>query len=190
VWQAHRAWRRWSARHLRPHIERLRARWNSRQAYLVVRGEQAPNPASRVCLSNERDALGQLRAALDWRLQAQDKDSVAAIVAALDGEFRRMGCGQIEAASWLTHPGEAWPNDPTVSSHAIGGYHHMGTTRMASTPQAGVVDADGRVHGYANLFVAGSSVFPTSGWANPTLTIVALTMRLGAHLRLWLANPG
>jgi choline dehydrogenase-like flavoprotein len=60
----------------------------------------------------------------------------------------------------------------------------MGTTRMSSDPTRGVVDADCRVHGYANLYIAGSSVFPTSGWANPTLTIIALAHRLAAHLRI------
>ena len=81
----------------------------------------------------------------------------------------------------------SWPVDTTVSSHPIGGYHHMGTTRMSDRPEQGVVDRDCRVHGYANLYVAGSSVFPTAGWANPTLTILALAHRLGDHL---LARPG
>jgi choline dehydrogenase-like flavoprotein len=62
-------------------------------------------------------------------------------------------------------------------------HHHLGTTRMHAEERHGVVDADGRVHGLANLFVAGGSVFPTSGFVNPTLTIVALALRLGAHLR-------
>jgi choline dehydrogenase-like flavoprotein len=64
-----------------------------------------------------------------------------------------------------------------------GGNHHMGTTRMHEDPRRGVVDRNGRVHGVANLYVAGSSVFPTAGASNPTLTIVALTLRLAAHLR-------
>ena len=59
----------------------------------------------------------------------------------------------------------------------------MGTTRMSADPAQGVVDADCRVHGMANLYVAGSSVFPTCGSANPTLTIVALALRLAAHLK-------
>jgi len=63
-----------------------------------------------------------------------------------------------------------------------GGFHHLGTTRMAADPRAGVVDADCRVHGVANLYIAGSSVFPTGGCANPTLTIVALALRLADHL--------
>ena len=72
--------------------------------------------------------------------------------------------------------------DPTVGNHPVVGYHHMGTTRMSAAPANGVVNADCRVHGYQNLFVAGSSVFSTSGWANPTLTIVALSLRLADHL--------
>jgi choline dehydrogenase-like flavoprotein len=64
-----------------------------------------------------------------------------------------------------------------------GVYHHMGTTRMHDDPKAGVVDSTARVHGVANLFVAGSSVFPTGGYINPTLTIVALSMRLADHVK-------
>ena len=63
------------------------------------------------------------------------------------------------------------------------GNHHLGTTRMAEDPTAGVVDRDGRSHDVANLWLAGSSTFPSSGWANPTLTIVALAHRQAAHLR-------
>ena len=63
------------------------------------------------------------------------------------------------------------------------GYHHMGTTRMNANPKHGVVNADCRVHGIGNLYVAGSSVFPTSGSANPTLTIVALALRLADQIK-------
>ena len=63
------------------------------------------------------------------------------------------------------------------------GNHHMGTTRMSADPKQGVVDANSQVHGVGNLFVAGSSVFPTYGASNPTMNLVALTLRLAAHLR-------
>ncbi|MDT8406008.1 MAG: GMC family oxidoreductase [Methylococcales bacterium] len=76
-----------------------------------------------------------------------------------------------------------WQFDPLISNHPIGGYHHMGTTRMADNPRHGVVDAEGKVHGIDNLYIAGSSVFPTVDWANPTLTILALSLRLAEHLR-------
>ena len=72
----------------------------------------------------------------------------------------------------------------------MGGKHHIGTTRMHVDPKQGVVDPDCRVHGLSNLYVAGSSVFPTSGYANPTLTIVALALRLADHLKARLSRAG
>jgi choline dehydrogenase-like flavoprotein len=82
------------------------------------------------------------------------------------------------------HLDPAFPDEPSAWRRATeGGMHHMGTTRMHVAPQHGVVDESSRVHGTTNLFVAGSSVFPSGGYANPTLTIVALALRLGDHLR-------
>jgi choline dehydrogenase-like flavoprotein len=69
-----------------------------------------------------------------------------------------------------------------------GGWHHMGTTRMADNPKEGVVDANCKVFGIQNLYMAGSSCFPTSGAANPTLTLLALTFRLSEHLKSSAAN--
>jgi len=91
--------------------------------------------------------------------------------------MRRLGLGEVEPADWLGDPHRRWTTDPLISAHPIGGYHHIGTTRMSADPRHGVTDDRGRVHGIANLHVAGSSLFPTSGWANPTLTIVALALR-------------
>ena len=144
---------------------------------LVIRAEQAPNPDSRVRLSDKRDAVGMPRVALDWRLSAIDVDSVSGLVAALGRESARLGLGAVEPAKWLANPDKRWVSDELVSAHPIGGFHHMGTTRMAADPRRGVTDGWGRVHGLPNLHIAGSSLFPTAGWANPTLTIVALTLR-------------
>ncbi len=149
---------------------------------LVVRAEQAPNPDSRVVLTGERDALGMPRAALDWRTSALDVDSVAGTVAALGREMTRLGLGTVEQAAWLTDASREWVTDALISAHPIGGYHHIGTTRMADDPRHGVTDGHGRVHGIDNLHIAGSSLFPTSGWANPTLTIAALSIRLSERL--------
>jgi choline dehydrogenase-like flavoprotein len=150
---------------------------------LLIRGEQAPNPASRVVLSERRDALGVPLADLDWRLSDIDKRSVACFTEALAKEFQRLGLGTIQTEAWLHEESSTWPVDPTVGNHPIGGYHHIGTTRMSSNPRTGVVDADCRMHQIDNVYIAGSSVFPTAGWANPTLTIIALALRLGDHLR-------
>ncbi|HEX8217176.1 MAG TPA: GMC family oxidoreductase [Allosphingosinicella sp.] len=144
---------------------------------LLVRAEQAPNPDSRVTLTAEPDALGLPRVKLDWRLSPIDVQSVAVLVRTLGDELARLGLGRVEPADWLSNPDGGWRTDPLISAHPIGGYHHMGTTRMADDPRRGVTDADTRIHGIGNLYVAGSSLFPTSGWANPTLTIVALALR-------------
>lgn len=137
-------------------------------------GEQRPNLDSRVTLSTERDALGLRRGRLDWRLTPEDKASLLRNLKALGAEFAASGLGRLNVD---LPEGDSWPAELT------GGNHHMGTTRMAADPRNGVVDADCRVHGIANLYIAGSSVFPTSGAANPTLTIVALALRLADHIR-------
>jgi choline dehydrogenase-like flavoprotein len=144
---------------------------------LVIRAEQAPDPDSRVKLNGHRDATGMPRVALDWRLSALDVDSVAGLVRSLGRESRRLGLGTVEPAAWLADADKRWVVDDLISAHPIGGFHHMGTTRMASDPRRGVTDGWGRVHGLPNLHIAGSSLFPTGGWANPTLTILALSLR-------------
>lgn len=144
---------------------------------LVVRAEQSPNPDSRVLLARDRDALGVPRVQLDWRTSPLDAESVTGLVQALGEEIERLRLGRTRMAPWLQEAWQGWRTDPLVSAHPIGGYHHMGTTRMSLDPRRGVTDGEGRVHGMANLFVAGSSLFPTSGWANPTLTIAALALR-------------
>jgi choline dehydrogenase-like flavoprotein len=138
---------------------------------LVVKNvmEQAPNPDSRVLLSAERDPLGCPRVILDWRLSAIDRHTAHRAHVILGEEMARAGLGRLRSAM-------RWP------AALRGARHHMGTTRMHADPRRGVVDADCRVHGIANLYVAGSSVFPTSGSANPTLTIVALAVRLARHV--------
>ncbi|KAA0233711.1 MAG: Fructose dehydrogenase large subunit [Acidimicrobiales bacterium] len=143
-------------------------------AQLMVRAEQAPNPESRVTLSEERDALGLPRAQLDWRLSDQDIESVQRTLVVLAERFGVHQVGRVQVEQNALPPAD-WPIEV--------GNHHMGTTRMAADPRRGVVDANCRVHDVANLYVASSSVFTTSGYANPTLTIVALALRLAEHLR-------
>lgn len=149
------------------------------QVAAIVRAEQAPNPDSRVVLGSETDAVGLRRANLDWNLGALDKHSVKCLMESLDSTLRANSLGRAVKASWLDDMSVTWRTDPKISAHPIGGYHHMGTTRMSDDPSQGVADSRCRVHGIANLHIAGSSLFPTSGWANPTLTIAALALRLG-----------
>jgi choline dehydrogenase-like flavoprotein len=136
--------------------------------------EQVPNPDSRVRLGDTLDRMGQRRVVLDWRLVDQDSDSLTRSVDLLGQGFGAAGLGRIrnilpEGVFHTTAPG-----------HHV---HHMGTTRMHIDPRQGVVDADCRVHGLGNLYVAGSAVFPTYGNVNPTLSIIALALRLADHLK-------
>jgi len=136
--------------------------------------EQAPNPDSRVGLSGQRDALGLLRLKLGWHLTEQDRLSFYTNLRSLALEFGALGIGRMRET--VADPSD-WPQP------VAGGSHHMGTTRMSNDPLRGVVDRNCKVHDVENLYVAGSSVFPTSGSANPTLTLVALTLRLAGHLK-------
>ncbi len=145
--------------------------------HLVTRQEQAPNPDSRVTLGTEKDALGVPRARLDWRLTELDKRSIRTYYKVLGQEMGRSGVGRVQLHDWLLSDDRTWP------SFLSGGWHHMGTTRMHADPRQGVVDANCRVHGIGNLYVAGAAVYPTAGSANPTLTLVALSLRLSDYIR-------
>ncbi len=142
---------------------------------VTARIDPQPNRDSRVRLGPERDALGMPKAELDWQLSRADHDAVVRATELLGTELGRAGLGRVRTALDANAPG--WPSD------LEGGWHHMGTTRMHDDPRHGVVDRDGRVHGLRNLYVAGSSVFTTAGSATPTLMIVALALRLAAHLK-------
>jgi choline dehydrogenase-like flavoprotein len=141
---------------------------------LFVRMEQSPNPDSRVLLGDETDALGVPKVRLDWRLNDLDRRSLREALASFAAAVGEARLGRLYSRPTVER--DFWPD-------VFGGMHHMGTTRMHRDARLGVVDRDCRVHGLENLYVAGSSVFPTSGYANPTLTIVALSLRLADHLR-------
>ncbi|HEY5317665.1 MAG TPA: GMC oxidoreductase [Solirubrobacteraceae bacterium] len=148
------------------------------QCDLYVRAEQAPNPESRVALSEQVDRLGIPRPVLDWRLLDQDWESIVRTVELVASALEWWH--DAEPQRWIRMD-KAWPAGaagPAESMNATWGNHHLGTTRMSDRPADGVVDRDCRVHGMTNLYVAGSSVFPTGSCANPTFTIVALAHRL------------
>jgi choline dehydrogenase-like flavoprotein len=138
--------------------------------------EHAPNTASRLTLSNNSDALGLPFLKIELHYGQQDADSVIRAHALLDRSLRQAGLGHLD----YREPPQA--RVASVLQQAKEGYHQIGTTRMGLTPQDGVVDTACRVHGISNLYVASSSVFPTSGQANPTFVAVALAHRLAAHL--------
>jgi choline dehydrogenase-like flavoprotein len=142
--------------------------------------EQTPNPDSRIGLASGRDALGLNRATVDWRLTELDRRGIRKAHEAIAAEVGRSGFGRMRVDMPEAEQG-------VILDGVNGGAHHMGTTRMHEDPRRGAVDADCRLHGLGNLFLAGSSVFPTGGYANPTLTIVAMTIRLADHLRAQMA---
>ena len=148
-------------------------------AYLKIRAEQSPNPRSRLTLSRKKDALGYPRAKLRWILNPNDFTSIQKNLILLGRELGRCQLGRLQID---LHDQENWPN------FTYGGSHHMGTTRMDNNPQEGVVDEQLKLHGYHNLFILGSSVFPTGSGVNPTLTIMALAVRLAKYLKIFLSD--
>ncbi len=147
--------------------------------YAVADVEQVPDPSNRIVLGAERDLLGQPRARLEWHWNAIDLQSLERTRAIIADELKRADFG--EFVPWLELDGAGPPLE--------GSHHHMGTTRMDDDPEHGVVDRHCRVHGMANLFMAGSSVFPTgAGFANPTFTAIALALRLADRLKVEIAE--
>lgn len=160
----------------------LFARWQSRldeasdsiELELDQRIEQAPNPLSRITLSNERDALGCRKAILNWHFNELDYKTYATGQRILVSELTRLGWGRFIAP----------PLSPKgIDSLVLGNRHHIGTARMSAKPQDGVVNTDLRVHSVENLFVTGSAIFTNGGHAVPTMIIMAFAMRLAEHLQ-------
>lgn len=140
---------------------------------IVHQVEQRPEAANRVVLGSTRDALGCPRAEVHWRFSREDATIAARGRRVIAAELERAGVGRVSLPADDDLPGYG---------SAAGTAHHMGTTRMHDDPTRGVVDRNTKVHGVENLYVAGSSVFPNGGYANPTLTIVAMAHRLADHL--------
>jgi choline dehydrogenase-like flavoprotein len=143
---------------------------------LRYNAEQMPNPESRVRLKDSLDRFGTRSLSIDFRFTEEDARSVVRAHEALDHSLRASGKGHLEY--W--YPQEE--RLAAVLALASDGYHQVGTTRMRTSPRQGIVDSDCRVHGINNLFIASSSVFPTTGHANPTFPMVALAVRLAEYL--------
>ncbi|WP_369140793.1 GMC oxidoreductase [Modestobacter versicolor] len=142
---------------------------------LRVQTEQPPTGPSRLRLSGRRDALGLPMLEVDWQVGAEEHRAAVTAAHALTGALTGAGLAQVRLVPWLD-------DRRAFAGAAADYYHHAGTTRMSRRPEDGVVDPDLAVHGVAGLHVVGGSVFPSSGYANPTLTVVALALRLATHL--------
>ena len=144
----------------------------ARRLLIGLRAEQSPCAESRITLATDCDRFGMPMADLHWRISEVDLQSIT--------KTQRLIAASLCHERVYMYPRngrEGW------SDKLQPGAHHMGTTRMHAEPTHGVVDADCRVHGTTNLYVTGSSVFPTGGWVPPTLTIVALAVRLASAIR-------
>ena len=137
--------------------------------------EQSPDKNSRITLDVETDEFGLKRPHINWVLNDADRRTVRSLGYELAKTLLELDVARVQLSDFITDPSK----EIEVWSHA----HQMGTTRMAADPRYGVVDTDCRVHGLANLYVAGSSVFPTGGGINPTLTIVMMSLRLARHFQ-------
>ena len=132
---------------------------------------------------DQRDALGMPRVKVGWKLSQLVRRTFDRNFAIIGEELRRAGVADVDLPPTL-EGGTLWP----ASLDKQGTWHHMGTTRMHNSPRQGVVDRDCRVHGLGNLFIAGSSVFPTAGANFPTQTITALAIRLSDRIRAELGS--
>jgi hypothetical protein len=130
-----------------------------------IMAEQAPNPDSRLTLGEDKDALGLPTTVLDWKVSGADRANMLEGMRLFSRDLARSGNGRVRIPTLEDLDGPFF----------VG--HQMGTTRMSADPRKGVTDQYGRVHGVSNLFIAGSSVFPTYGYVNPTLTLLAFTLR-------------
>ena len=166
-------WKRYGAKIPAPAFYKRNA---ARRYGLSYHSEQAPRRASHVRLTGECDATGLPKLAIDLRFCRDDAESVVQTHALLEGWLTKTGLGRIEYRQEVDACVEA------VLDQASHGTHQIGTARMASSATTGVVDRELRCFGSDNLYVASSAVLPTSGQANPTLTVMALGMRLAEHL--------
>jgi choline dehydrogenase-like flavoprotein len=135
--------------------------------------EQSPDRNNRVVLSTERDALDLPKTEIHWRLNEIDIKNAIRIQEIWAEELEQAGIGKLQfTRNW---------SEQAFEKTAM--HHHIGSTRMNNNPKQGVVDSNGKVHDISNLFIAGCSVFPTSGYSNPTLTMIALSLRLADHVK-------
>ncbi|MGC1781174.1 MAG: GMC family oxidoreductase [Acidobacteriaceae bacterium] len=157
-------------------VER-RAHWPKNSAFwLRIHCEQEPRSESRITLTEERDVSGLFYARLDWRVSPLEWKTIRCFTEVVRQTFAAHDMANVEMLAGLAQE-DGFRDLVFDNSH-----HHMGGTRMAESPTQGVVDPDLRLHGVENAYVCSASVFPCSGFSNPTHTLIALAIRLADHL--------
>ena len=196
--QRRSAWLRFHAEHLRnvllgaPGLLAFAAKWGRKRVFarrklpsvflhdprgiypLEVNAEQEPNPDSRITLADDTDALGQRRVCIDWRTTKEDHVRLARGLRVLQAAFEAHGGARLEF--------DGIDLDQAAARRIPVGGHHIGTARMGASPATGVCDVNGELLDTRGVYIAGAAAFPTSGFANPTLTVVALSVRMAHHL--------
>jgi choline dehydrogenase-like flavoprotein/nucleoside-diphosphate-sugar epimerase len=148
---------------------------------LITMVEQIPQRDSRITLAARRDALGMPLSKVHWKIDPRELATLARTAEVVARAFEQAGLPAVQLFEWVR--GRNWDQAPVIDVA-----HPTGTTRMSKRPEDGVVDTNCKVHGVDGLYIAGSSVFPTAGHANPTLTILALALRLAEHLKTLLSH--
>jgi nucleoside-diphosphate-sugar epimerase/choline dehydrogenase-like flavoprotein len=148
---------------------------------LITMVEQIPQRDSRITLATRRDALGIPLSKVHWKIDPRELETMVRTAEVVAASFERAGLPAVWLFEWVRR--RTWAHAPVIDIA-----HPTGTTRMSKRPEDGVVDTNCKVHGVDGLYIAGSSVFPTAGHANPTLTIVALALRLADHLKTLVAH--
>ena len=156
--------------------KRLTGSINNSRIAMRFQLEQTPNRESRVYLSDKLDKFGLRKVKLNWVFNKTERQTLDFLMAYTANTLQINRIGTLKMDEQLYNFSEQLPLD------LRGGQHHCGTTRMAITPNNGVVDINLKVFGTKNLFVCGSSIFPTNGWVNPTFTIVAFSLRLADYI--------
>ena len=139
--------------------------------------EQSVNKLSRISLDKDTDELGMRKIKFNWNLTTLDKSSIFKNLKLFGEEMARLGYGRLKMNKIYSEFIDGW------GSNTGGGAHHMCTTKMSDNIKKGVVDSNCKLFKTSNFFIAGSSVFPSGGSVNPTLSIVALSIRLSKHLK-------
>ena len=144
--------------------------------FLMANAESEPLHASRITLSDQLDGYGLNRPKVSWLVSDLTLNALKAYGVAVKNTLESATIAEVRLSPYLTDPKANW------KERAYSLYHHMGATRMSSSPKEGVVDSYGRVHGIDNLYIAGTSILPSGSSSNPSYTALALAFRTAEHL--------
>jgi choline dehydrogenase-like flavoprotein len=142
--------------------------------FLRIHCEQEPTSRSSITLTDQRDALGLLRVRLNWQISERELDTIR--------QYALLAQRSLSGIARIIPDEDLISRSPNFLTRCDDSNHHMGGMRMSTSDSTGVVDTNLRLHGLSNTYICSSAVFPTSGFSNPTHTVIALAIRLCDHL--------